>query len=125
MSVVRPELPQEEDRVPVATILVVTIGTIVFGVLLCVWAWGTLFVRQGQLRPGRVFTEKKLGPPHTVAGVREHVFNGVDESGARLAAQRLELQSYKWVDRDKGIVAIPIERAIDLIAARGAQGGIR
>lgn len=30
-----------------------------------------------------------------------------------------ELKSYEWVDRQKGILTIPIDRAIDLIAQRG------
>ena len=29
------------------------------------------------------------------------------------------LSSYAWVDRDAGIVQLPIERAIELLAARG------
>jgi hypothetical protein len=38
----------------------------------------------------------------------------------RLRAQQLaRLGAYAWVDRDAGIVQIPIERAIDLLAARG------
>ena len=38
----------------------------------------------------------------------------------RLTAEQLaELGSYAWVDRGAGIVRIPIERAIDLLAARG------
>ncbi len=35
------------------------------------------------------------------------------------AYEEHELHRYSWVDRDKGIVAIPIERAIALIAQRG------
>lgn len=30
-----------------------------------------------------------------------------------------ELNSYGWVDRQKGVVTIPIDRAIDLLAQRG------
>lgn len=30
-----------------------------------------------------------------------------------------ELNKYEWVDRQKGIVTIPIDRAIDLLAQRG------
>jgi hypothetical protein len=38
----------------------------------------------------------------------------------RLRAQQLaKLGSYAWVDRDAGIVQVPIERAIRLLAARG------
>lgn len=33
------------------------------------------------------------------------------------AAENAALQGYGWVDRDAGIVRIPIERAIDLLAA--------
>ena len=34
-------------------------------------------------------------------------------------AERAELESYAWIDRDRGIVRIPIDRAIDLLARRG------
>ncbi len=35
------------------------------------------------------------------------------------AHENLLLHQYAWIDKDKGIVRIPIERAIDLIAQRG------
>ena len=35
------------------------------------------------------------------------------------AAEEQALSSYGWVDRSKGVVRIPIERAIDLIVERG------
>jgi hypothetical protein len=37
---------------------------------------------------------------------------------AMKAAEQEVLESYDWVDRDRGIVRIPIERAIDLLAKR-------
>ena len=51
-----------------------------------------------------------------------------------LRAYRLEkaetLQGYRWIDRDAGIVQLPIERAMQLLAERGlrpdaARGGTR
>ncbi len=33
------------------------------------------------------------------------------------------LHGYAWVDRQAGVVRIPIERAIELLAARGLPGG--
>jgi DNA-binding GntR family transcriptional regulator len=36
-----------------------------------------------------------------------------------LAAETAILHSYGWVDRDAGIVRIPIERAIEILAERG------
>jgi hypothetical protein len=38
---------------------------------------------------------------------------------AMKAAEQEVLESYDWVDREAGIVRIPIERAIDLLAERG------
>ncbi len=35
------------------------------------------------------------------------------------AAQKAKLNSYGWVDKSAGIIRIPIERAMDLIAQRG------
>jgi hypothetical protein len=44
------------------------------------------------------------------------------------AAQIDQLHGYRWVDRSQGVVAIPIERAMELViqdaaAARRARGG--
>jgi hypothetical protein len=38
-----------------------------------------------------------------------------------LAAQRQQLTGYAWVDSGKTLVRIPIERAMDIIAQRGAE----
>jgi len=43
------------------------------------------------------------------------------ELNAVLSAQRATLSGYRWVDRDKGIVSIPIDRAMQIIAARGSD----
>jgi len=43
------------------------------------------------------------------------------ELNAVLAAQRAKLTGYHWVDRAKGIVSVPIDRAMAMIAARGAD----
>ena len=39
-----------------------------------------------------------------------------------LAAQRAELRGYAWVDRERGLVRIPIERAMEIVGGRGAAG---
>jgi hypothetical protein len=35
--------------------------------------------------------------------------------------QRAQISNYRWIDRDSGKVAIPIERAMDLVAAELAR----
>lgn len=39
------------------------------------------------------------------------------------ASEKAILESYGWVDRSSGIVRIPIERAIELVAERGGRLG--
>ena len=36
--------------------------------------------------------------------------------------QRARLQGWRWIDRDKGLIAIPIDEAMRRIAAKGADG---
>lgn len=39
-----------------------------------------------------------------------------------LAAQKLKLDTYYWIDRDRGIVHMPIEEAMKRVAAHGIGG---
>jgi hypothetical protein len=39
-----------------------------------------------------------------------------------LAAQKLKLETYYWIDRDRGIVHIPIEEAMKRVAEHGIDG---
>jgi hypothetical protein len=45
----------------------------------------------------------------------------VGDLRAMKAAQAKQLNSYAWVDRQHGIVQVPIERAMQLVVARGAK----
>jgi hypothetical protein len=48
--------------------------------------------------------------------------------GRLVDEQREMLRSYRWVDRERGIVSIPIERAMELVAAESTaqrRGGER
>jgi hypothetical protein len=39
-----------------------------------------------------------------------------------VAEQKLKLDTYYWIDRDRGIVHIPIEEAMKRVAAHGIPG---
>ncbi|HEY7333821.1 MAG TPA: hypothetical protein VH639_02980 [Bryobacteraceae bacterium] len=41
------------------------------------------------------------------------------EFNAYRAEQMAQLNNYNWIDRDKGVVAIPVQRAMDLLVQRG------
>ena len=47
--------------------------------------------------------------------------NDVYDLAKLQAAQRRRLGEYAWIDRDKGIIAIPIDEAMKRIQARGAD----
>ncbi len=38
-----------------------------------------------------------------------------------LAGQEQRLTGYHWIDKDKGVVSIPIEQAMDIVAAGGLE----
>ena len=38
---------------------------------------------------------------------------------ASLAGQQQQLHSYRWIDQDKGVVGIPVQRAVELVIQEG------
>ena len=38
---------------------------------------------------------------------------------ASLAGQQQQLHSYRWIDQEKGVVGIPVQRAVELIIQEG------
>jgi hypothetical protein len=61
---------------------------------------------------------------HRLVAEREHARKVVAvEPRARVeleAAQRRRLADYRWIDRGAGRLAIPVERAVELLAAESA-----
>jgi hypothetical protein len=109
-----PELSQEEDHVPMWPVIIALSITLVVSAVLVVWAVAETAAREAQLRPSGAFPEAFLGPRHMVARVREDVFG--EQRGAGFdAQQRAELEGWGWVDRERGLVHIPVDRAIDLL----------
>jgi hypothetical protein len=43
----------------------------------------------------------------------------IDDLVALRARERSLLETYGWIDKERGIVRIPIEKAMDLLATRG------
>ena len=84
--------------------------------LLAMWLlFGYLAARQARLEvtPPPVFEARQLPPePRLQVSPRRDL-------QAILAAQEAILRSYGWVDRQAGIVRIPIERAMQLLTERG------
>ena len=70
----------------------------------------------------RALTEQ---PPTVSPSDREAKGNSPDYHPEDMRPERqAQLQEYRWVDREKGVATIPIERAMKLVAA-GKTGGAR
>jgi hypothetical protein len=61
-------------------------------------------------------TEQERRPPEPLLQVSPQ-----DDWTEMLKRERAILDSYRWVDRSKGIVHIPIDRAMELLEQRGLQ----
>jgi hypothetical protein len=44
-----------------------------------------------------------------------------EELATAIAQQEQNLRGYRWIDQEKGIVGIPIERAMELVTREGAR----
>jgi hypothetical protein len=58
------------------------------------------------------------GPPPTPPAPRLEAQPGQDLAAYR-GVERAKLSTYRWVDRQAGLVAIPIDRAMDMVAQQG------
>jgi hypothetical protein len=45
--------------------------------------------------------------------------NPTADLAAFRAAEEIELATWAWVDRDKGVARVPVERALEIVIARG------
>jgi hypothetical protein len=79
------------------------------------WLFDYFAARQARLAvvPSPVFEARQLPPEPRLQVSPQH------ELQQMRAAEMAILHSYGWVDRPAGIVRIPIEHAIELLAERG------
>lgn len=108
---------QLEDQVPGRRVV------LAFGVVLALsgggvfWAWRILRAQEAALgaRPGLETPEPKR--------VLATLFSE-DRAGERQRAEdSRRLERYEWVDRERRIVRIPIERAMEIVARERREGG--
>lgn len=111
--------PQREE-LPTGFILRVLLAAVMIAISLCFATHLILRGRLLQLRPSFRFPERHLPPPHEVATVRQELFRVADPRPNLQEEQRAGLAVFSWVDRQRGIVRIPIEAAMEIVARRGA-----
>lgn len=62
---------------------------------------------------------KAVAPPRRFPDPQLETVEG--QQRARLEAERKQTESYAWLDRAQGRIRIPIARAMEIVAARGAR----
>ena len=100
---------------------------VALGLILLTVAWSLVLVRlsphfeirvsASESRPTGVDTKATMLPPEP-----RLQDNAVEDLRRMRAAEDRILNGYGWVDRKKGVVRIPIDRAMDLLAQRGLPG---
>jgi hypothetical protein len=109
------EVRQEEDRPAWRKIIVAASVALAIIAVLVIAAWASRGLREAERRPGLDFPEERLGPRRSVQEVQQDVF--VDRGFGQLldAQKRRDLSTYGWVDRDRRLVHIPVDQAMDLV----------
>jgi hypothetical protein len=113
---------QELDLVPVGKLVAVMAATVVLtlGCLLWVWLVMKPFERasRGTQAPLRAIRAEVGGP--AAVPVDQTLFSERQAySAARVDRQRQLLDSYGYVDKAKGLVRIPVARAMEILAGEG------
>ena len=104
---------REDAAVNGGRVLAITLGFTAFAGLLAI---GLHFVYRATVDPS------KFDQPLTTFPIPQIQPNPTEDYLGFRRRQNLELAGYAWVDRDRGLVHVPIARAMTLIATEGDAG---
>ena len=108
---------QEEDLLAGRAITVIAALVVLLTLVMCLWAARLLAGHERAQRPSLIFPEAALPRPSEASAIEQESFGRVPQARVDRLAQRERLSSYGWVQRERGTVHIPIDRAIDLYLA--------
>jgi len=111
--------PAEADRIDSWKIAAVGIGSLLVFLVASVVTVHWMYRQQAALNPAHPAMPAEAGQ-RKVGLVEQQLFENANHAEALRRRQLERLGSYGWVDREKGLVHIPIDRAMDL-AAKGER----
>ncbi len=106
---------QEPDEVNRSAVLIALGVSAALALVLGAWGWYATAQSFDGRRPSGIFPEATLERPHAVSQVIQGSFDTPREGESLVARAREELRSFAWVDRDAGVVRIPVDDAMDLV----------
>jgi len=115
-----PPAHQESEHIGAGITLRITLWVTLFSVALCFAAIALLSARSRTLSRAQSEPEP-VSPAPEVHNIRTELFTRPAAGELLNARQRSELRGYGWVDRERGIVSIPIDVAIDLEVLEGKR----
>jgi hypothetical protein len=105
--------------------VVIVVASVALMIILCLASAGILAALFSNHRPMQkmsplgLIAAPNLKPLERFPKPNLQIDDDHAERTTLLAVQNHKLNSYGWIDRSNGIVQIPIERAMDLLAQRG------
>ena len=105
--------PAEADSVQTWTVATVGLASLVIFAVSSVATVAWMRRAQAELNPSYPVIpaeagKRKIGIPE------QQLFENANRAQVLKEQQRRKLESYGWVDREKGLVHLPIDRAMDL-----------
>jgi hypothetical protein len=111
---------QEEDLMAGRAITVVAVAVLLLTLAMCFWAAQLLAGYEHAQRPSLRFPEARLPRPTEASDIEQETFGRVPQARIDREQQRRRLHGFGWVERERGVVHVPIDRAIDLYVAEHA-----
>jgi hypothetical protein len=106
--------PERDENVRVIVLLACALIGVVAIVLFVLWPVARIAERKMEAPSEDAFVSGS-GPALTISSQ--------EELRSLRAEEQKRLESYGWVDRSRGIVHVPIERAMQLLVERGSAVG--
>jgi hypothetical protein len=108
------KVTQEAERLNQRVILLVSAGVIIATLLGVLFAWLLLDFEVGTMPAVERLSERQPRPPAEVNQIETTQFRHATARRPTAAAARHRLGSYGWSDRERQLVRIPVDRAIEL-----------
>jgi hypothetical protein len=112
------EVRQEEDVLPSPTLAKVAVAAVAVALLSVFFSALLLETNTGGIRANDGGGKPPPSGGEEIAHIHQTPIWGPAHGLELRDRERDELSRYGWVDRDAGLAAIPIERAMDLVEQR-------
>jgi hypothetical protein len=107
---------QTDEKLPWGRVLALAGGALVIFVLGGISAAWVQTDEMGSINDDRVIATKKIGDDVPQIGIVEERMIELEDRAQKLtAARKAQLEEYGWVDREKKIIRIPVEKGMEMV----------